>query len=278
MKIVSYSQLRSFSRCQWQWGARYLKTIYPKKQSDPLDIGKLVHNALAQFYGLGGIDWEILRSEFMGDLRPEILAESKRVVDAYLKNGKVEFPGKILAVEFPFQVTLPFDTILVAWIDLIAKIDGKLWLWDHKTASRMTQGLTYPEREQLSLYAWGLMRLGAPIDGYGVNRLTTAKTPTFARFSEEVSETDLISRNKNFIISCRVLPPDSTSMADLPRAFQNDCSWCDYRDLCQLDLHERAKDMSKVVAEEFSYSERGDTATYLERYNTEIPQWWLNDE
>ena len=36
--------------------------------------------------------------------------------------------------------------------------------------------------------------------------------------------------------------------------------------------------MSKVVAEEFNYSERSDTATYLERYNTEIPQWWMSDE
>jgi len=277
MKIVSYSQLRSFSRCQWQWGARYLKTLYPKKQSDPLDTGKLVHNALAQFYGFGEIDWEVLRSEFMGDLRPEILAESKRVVDAYLQSGKSEFPGKILAVEFPFQVTFPFDVILVAWIDLIAKVDNKIWIWDHKSSGRMTHGITHPEREQLSIYAWGLMKLGAPVGGVGVSRLTTTKTPTFDRFFEEVSDLDLVARSKNFMANCKSLPPESVSMIDLPRSFQQDCSWCDYKDLCKLDLHNRMEDMSKVVAEEFTYAERGDTEAYLEKYCKELPKWWLND-
>jgi len=300
MKIVSYSQLRSFSRCQWQWGARYLKTIYPKKQSDPLDIGKLVHNALAQFYGFGEIDWEILRSEFVGDLRPEVLAESKRVVDAYLKNGKAEFPGKVLAVEFPFQVKLPFDTILVAWIDLIARVNEKLWLWDHKTSGRMTYGITHPEREQLSLYSWGLSKLGAPIGGFGVNRLTTTKKPTFARFfdsvyginrtptaplstfgklSEELSDADLQARSKSFVANCKALPPEGISMVDLTRSFQDDCSYrCDYKSLCELDLYGRIEDMSKVVAEEFTYAERGDTEAYLEKYCKELPKWWLEDE
>jgi len=278
MKIVSYSQLRSFNRCQWQWGVRYLKRLYSKAQKDYLDIGKLVHNALAQFYGLGNLNWETLRSEFMGGLRPEILAEGKRVVNAYLANDEVEFPGQILGVEFPFQISLPFDTILVGWIDLITKIDGKIWLWDHKTSARMTKRITSPEREQLSLYAWGLMRLGAPIGGFGVNRLTTAKKPTFARFFEEVNGADLNLRNRNFMTCCKALPSEDVLMTDLPRAFQNDCSWCDYRNLCNLDLHSRGVDLNRLIAEGFNYSERGNTTTYLEKYSTELPKWWLENE
>ena len=275
MQIVSYSQLRSLTRCRWQWGVRYLKRLYSKEQKDYMDVGKLVHNALAQLYGLGEIDWEILRSEFTGNLRPEILEESKRVVNAYLANDEVEFPGRILGVEFPFQVRLPFDIILVGWIDLITKVDGKIWLWDHKTSSRMTKQITPPDREQLSLYAWGLMKLGAPVGGVGVNRITTAKKPTFARFSEGVSEADLISRSKNFVANCKSLPPESISMTDLPRAFQRDCSWCDYRDLCALDLHDRMEDVSRAVAKDFNYSAPGSTEAYLEKYNTQLPAWWL---
>ena len=279
MKIVSYSQLRSLNRCRWQWGVRYLKRLYSNTQSDPMDIGKLVHNALAQLYGLGEIDWEVLRSEFMGGLRPEILAEGKRVVAAYLANHEVEFPGQILGVEFPFQVCLPFDTILVAWIDLITKVDGKIWLWDHKTSSRMTKQITPPERDQLSLYAWGLMQLGAPIGGFGINRLTTAKKPTFARFSEEVNEADLATRSKNFMASCKALPSENVLMTDLPRDFQNDCSWrCDYQELCTLDLYGRRAEMNQLIADGFRYSERGDPAAYLEKYNTELPAWWLEDD
>lgn len=279
MKIVSYSQLRSLNRCRWQWGVRYLKRLYSKAQSDPMDVGKLIHNALAQLYGLGEINWEVLRSEFMGGLRPEILAEGKRVVEAYLMSDKVAFPGQILGVEFPFQVHLPFDTILVAWVDLITKIDGKLWLWDHKTSSRMTRQITPPERDQLSLYTWGLMRLGAPIGGFGINRLTTAKKPTFARFTEKVNEADLTIRSKNFVASCKALPSESVIMTDLPRDFQNDCSWrCDYYELCKLDLYDRRAEMNRLIADSFRYSERGDPVTYLEKYNIELPKWWLEYE
>ena len=278
MKIVSYSQLRSLNRCYWQWGVRYLKRLYSNEQKDPMDTGKLVHNAFAQLYGLGEINWEVLRSEFMGDLRPEILAEGKRVVDAYLANDEVEFPGQILGVEFPFQVRLPFEMILVGWIDIITKVDDKIWLWDHKTSSRMTKRITDPERDQLSLYAWGLMRLGAPMGGIGVNRLTNAKKPTFARFSEEVNESDLQTRSKNFMASCKALPSEDVLMTDLPRSFQLDCDYrCDYKELCKLDLYGRTGEMNRLIAEEFRYSERGDSAVYLEKYNTELPKWWLEE-
>lgn len=278
MKIVSYSQLRSLNRCRWQWGVRYLKRLYSNEQKDPMDVGKLVHNALAQLYGLGEINWEVLRSEFMGGLRPEILAEGKRVVAAYLANDEVEFPGQILGVEFPFQVRLPFETILVGWVDIITKVAGKIWLWDHKTSSRMTKGITPPEREQLYLYTWSLTRLGAPMGGVGVNRLTTTKTPTFARFSEEVSESDLILRSKNFVASCKSLPSENVNMTDLPRSFQRDCSWCDYRKLCEFDLRGRTGEMNRLIAEEFRYSEHGDSTVYLEKYNMTLPKWWLKDE
>ena len=279
MQIVSYSQLRSLTRCRWQWGVRYLKRLYPKAQSDALDKGKLIHNALAQLYGLGEIDWEILRSEFTGNLKPEILDESKRVVAAYLANHEVEFPGQILGVEFPFQVRLPFDIILVGWIDIITKVDGKIWLWDHKTSSRMTKQITYPERDQLSLYTWGLMRLGAPIGGFGVNRLTTAKKPTFARPFEEVSESDLNARSKNFMADCKSIPSEDVIMVDLPRAFQDDCSYrCDYKELCTLDLYGKGVELNRLIAEEFNYSAPGSTEAYLEKYNTEIPSWWLSGE
>lgn len=276
MKIVSYSQLRSLNRCRWQWGVRYLKRLYSNEQKDYMDVGKLVHNALAQLYGLGEINWEVLRSEFMGGLRPEILAEGKRVVAAYLVNDKVEFPGRILGVEFPFQVAFPFDIILVGWIDLITKIDGKLWLWDHKTSSRMTKQITSSEKDQLSLYAWGLMKLGAPIGGFGVSRLTTAKKPTFARFSEEVNEADLAIRSKNFMASCKTLPSEDVLMTDLPRSFELDCAFrCDYKEICELDLYGRRAEMNRLIADSFRYSERGDPVAYLEKYNTELPKWWL---
>ena len=279
MQIVSYSQLRSLTRCRWQWGVRYLKRLYSKEQKDYLDVGKLLHNALAQLYGLGEIDWEVLRSEFTGDLKPEILEESKRVVNAYLENDEVEFPGQILGVEFPFQVRLPFDIILVGWIDIITKVDGKIWIWDHKTSSRMTKQITHPERDQLSLYAWGLMRLGAPIGGFGVNRLTTAKKPTFDRFSEEVSEADLTLRSKNFVAGCKALPSEDVIMTDLPRAFQDDCSYrCDYKELCALDLYGKGVELNRLIVEEFRYSAPGSTEAYLEKYNTELPAWWLEEE
>lgn len=281
MKIVSYSQLRSLTRCRWQWGVRYLKRLYSKEQKDYMDIGKLVHNALAQLYGLGEISWGILHSEFMGDLRPEILDESKRVVDAYLVNDKVEveFPGQILGVEFPFQVKLPFDTILVGWIDIITKVDGKLWLWDHKTSSRMTKQITHPERDQLSLYAWGLMKLGAPIGGFGVNRLIYTKKPNFKRLPEEVNEADLALRSKNFMASYKALPSEDVIMTDLPRSFQNDCDFrCDYKELCALDLYGKGAELNRLIAEEFRYSAPGSTEAYLEKYNTELPKWWLKEE
>ena len=279
MQIVSYSQLRSLTRCRWQWGVRYLKRLYSKEQKDYLDVGKLVHNALAQLYGLGEINWEVLRSEFTGNLKPEILEESKRMVAAYLANNEVEFPGQILGVEFPFQVRLPFDIILVGWIDLITKVDGKLWLWDHKTSSKMTKQITHPERDQLSLYGWGLMRLGAPIGGFGVSRLTTAKKPTFARLSEEVNDADLQMRSKNFLASCKALPSESVIMTDLPRSFQLDCSYrCDYKELCALDLYGKGVELNRLIAEEFNYSTPGSTEAYLEKYNTELPAWWLEEE
>jgi len=123
-----------------------------------------------------------------------------------------------------------------------------------------------------------LMRLGAPMGGIGVNRLTTAKTPTFARFSEEVNEVDLAIRSKNFMASCKALPSESISMTDLPRSFQLDCDFrCDYKELCTLDLYGKAGEMNQLIADGFRHSERGDPAVYLEKYNTELPAWWLED-
>ena len=280
MPIVSFSQLRCINRCTYRWGLQYRRRIYSKSTPEVFILGGLIHAALAQYYAYEFVEWDALVSDYGKPISQESLATAKRTMDAYLDTGAAAYPGRVVGVEYPFQVPLDppqNNHILVGWVDCIEKRDGAFWLWDHKTTSRTPNAPDAHAIYQLNAYAWALTQLGLAVEGVGVNYLVCLKTPKFMRFPMPC--TDLDEWGKRLIANARLLPPADADPSYFPRTTVRDCDWdCDYKDICRLHLEGRMDAVALAVQKDFGVSTPGGDDAYLEQYHPYIPSWWLNDD
>lgn len=116
--------------------------------------------------------WEEEREE-LGDLPKECLA----IMRSYLRHYKADSERyRVIDCEMDEIITLPNGLRLQIIIDLIVEdiIDGGLWIWDHKFRERLAEVDDMLLDPQLTLYFWGVERLGyTPLRGAMYNEVRT---------------------------------------------------------------------------------------------------------
>lgn len=169
---------------RWWWAWR--EGLRPKKETfGPLWFGTGIHLALEKWYRVGterGVDPRTTWREFVGTQVEYVktLVEDgetgegtitqwveagelgEGILTAYLDEFGSDDQWEVLAVELPFQVSIPkpgTKTALVVYagtFDLVARhrTSGEVFLWDHKTAKSIQTG-HLPLDDQAGSY-WAL--------------------------------------------------------------------------------------------------------------------------
>jgi len=229
---LSHSQVRTYGGCSLQW---YLsRRFQPEFMAASLLFGSSFHAALNTFYQ-GRLEGREVTLEDMlaafsthwseelagkhghapvpvkftgkDESEDNLRALAERMIAAFLASAQ---PGKVVAVEEPFEVTIAPDLpVLKGRIDLLEirdDADGvrRLHLVDFKTSARRPAGEDI-DADQLLLYALAAEQIGWP-DSLGLplalrfDYLTKVKAPElisvpvadsrhgFARFVEKVRQ------------------------------------------------------------------------------------------
>lgn len=174
--MLRTSERNLFKRCQWAWERAYIDRLSARHEGKALWFGTGIHLALEHYYVKGtvrGTDpvetWEKYCNETRGDTEYINLyhdGDSREVVNAmelgtamlqeYVKHYGPESHLEVISAEETFKVgvnyqgwapgpeegsaaPVPEKAEYVGTIDLVVRdlITGKIWLWDHKTASRL---------------------------------------------------------------------------------------------------------------------------------------------
>lgn len=177
-----YHRLQTLMTCPRLFGYRYIMHLVPFQTPKPLALGTCTHEALAAYYQ--GNDWE----EALAGVDSKVaymVPQARKIMKAYLK----EYAHERLDVRFveeEFFVTLkgfPFTRR----VDLGVQQDGKLWVWDHKTAGDQKTRLATTKfdatlfSQSIVVGALAQQRTGLPFGGVILNLIGTKEPYMFRR-------------------------------------------------------------------------------------------------
>lgn len=208
---LSWSQIKTWQRCQKQWAYKYQQRLQPIVKQRALYIGSWTHAALESYYKQG--DWKIGHNIYVKEWNGLLLEEKQHLMG----RKKTEFPElierimrsylwyyrhdnwEVYAVELPFETQLKSGIWINGIIDLIIKItypDGTVeyWVIDHKTGTNIPEsGAFHAMDPQLMVYPWAARKeLGIPVTGIIYNYVKS-KAPTIPQLTKKTGQ---ISRRK----------------------------------------------------------------------------------
>lgn len=174
---VSFSELKSWRRCQRQHKFKYVEKLQKRSKSLPLYKGSVMHSCLEAHYK--GEDWKdvwrVFRKEF-NKLLPEekaaygnLPSEVARMMQGYLAHYKrdedeweviTDKDGKPI-VEREFRVRIPKTRVVVKGIiDLVVRDKYGIWVVDHKTVKKEPPSQEFRMTDvQTTLYFWVVLTL-----------------------------------------------------------------------------------------------------------------------
>lgn len=185
--ILTYSALSSFQHCRRKYEYRYLRGLKPMETPEALSLGSTVHEALEVWFAKPNTPWSIkANAEFRkaaaidmvlshNELDNQNLLKAEAMIDGYIQRYPTE-RFEVVDVELPFKTRIfnprtnfPMHHYDYAGkIDAVVRLDGKLYILEHKTTSRIDDA--YMSRiaidSQIALYAQALERvLGERVHG-----------------------------------------------------------------------------------------------------------------
>lgn len=191
---VSYSELSKFRQCPHAHDLSYVQRwSRPNEQGSPLHKGTCWHQTLEAHYNAlrEGKDARAagraqIRDFIALGVDSEVTDLISWMYDGYLERYGLDPSWEILDVEKRFETPLRTRAgrrsgfRLKGGVDILARnrLTGKIWVWDHKTASTLPKDRDLGLDQQLWLYGWAMRQLGIPVYGaiYSVSRTYRTKT------------------------------------------------------------------------------------------------------
>lgn len=199
---VSYSAAQDFRLCEQRYAYRYIDKIEPRVRETAPELGSVLHDYLEAFYrrvqrgrgpaaahrrgvkavrdhkkelrslarvaaGLGAEE----AAQALGSIVPNALV----IAEAYWRvHGKSDAKRKPVLVEEEFELLVAPGIVLPGRIDLVTKEKGDLWLWEHKSTTRVPEHGRRFRDLQTFLYAIAVEEmLGKQVAGVAWNYLRT---------------------------------------------------------------------------------------------------------
>lgn len=189
---VSNSKLKTFRRCPKSYEYKYVQRLTPKQRALTLERGSWLHSLLETYYD--GDNWKAKHNELTKEFYllneedreelGELPTECARIMRSYLRQYRDDLDRYVVVdSELDEIVTLPNGLKLQIIVDLVVedKRTKQLWTWDHKTRKNFSDSDTMLIDPQLTLYYFGLERMGyTPMGGVMYNEICT-KPPTVPR-------------------------------------------------------------------------------------------------
>ena len=258
--VVTYSEMDAYRQCplKHQWG---YKDGWSKEavEGSALSRGSLWHEVLEVHYKTiqkyrGQVPTDDLLDLCRYNVAPLMFDEAGRQSEqqeliTWMYNGHVEMweddpDVEILAVEVPGRVRVrnpdtgkPTRFFYQFKIDLIVRVNGVIYLWDHKSAADFTRENEMDIDDQFGLYTAFLRQVGIPIFGTikseaRTRRLKTKEAPLTDRFRRTHtyrSDVELVNIQRDLLAtaSAAYLNRPDTRLHSSPDPRQ--CSWkCDF--------------------------------------------------
>jgi hypothetical protein len=283
---MSYSQLQVYDCCEYSWYLNYDQGWTTKSTGSALNIGSLIHELLEIHYNLvmnGNMDTEPVIDERLKDLVAEAmdstLNQSSTLSEIYRAGNVVkryinEFAPlkdvgiQIMGVEHHFEVPIVtprgFHFILQGYIDLLISLQGKVWVWDHKSTSNAAfwkPGEVQMD-PQMTLYQYALKLMGIPVHGIIYNFFNTYeyKKPveTAKLFKREPSyRSDIEVKNfaRELLVQVeKVITNSSDPTYPYHRSLRRDCDKCKFKEPCLYAL--KGIDPQPILVTKFMKKER----------------------
>jgi len=177
-KVVSYSELDTYRQCPlkhlWAYKERWKR---PVAEGSALAKGSLWHLVLETHYLTlmdgGTLDQAIESVQpHLSDQASGLQTPDQELIQ-WMYEGYIERYGddkewEILAVEYPFVINLadpdgnpsPYD--IKGKIDLVVRnrLNGSIWVVDHKSGSQLPDTMDLEIDDQFGLYVWALNQPG----------------------------------------------------------------------------------------------------------------------
>lgn len=206
------SEMMTMDNCPQKWYYQYVEQLQKIGSfSWALVYGSALHATLEEMYLTGGKRWSVATLQIPEGAQLTLAQEGQREyyqglvkiqAEQYFKFYKDDFTCmEVVAVEQ--QVDTMFEGLrLKGMIDLIVKMpNGKLWIFDHKTASRLDANtqMGWDFRFQFMFYMWLARRQFPDLEfaGFTINAI---KKPALRQGKTE-SQTAFLSRCEFDMIS-----------------------------------------------------------------------------
>jgi hypothetical protein len=138
------SAIGEYESCERRYRYKYVDLVRPRIHGKALNVGTLLHSALEEFSNGASAD-EALEAmaaavdghEYFGtDDGTVEYHRTRAMVRAYFSRWAVSRERwEVVGVEREFAIELAPGVAFAGKIDLIARADGRLYVWDHKTTS-----------------------------------------------------------------------------------------------------------------------------------------------
>lgn len=266
---ISYSELQALRRCQFRHHMEYVQGWTKEKAPDsPAGFGTAWHDVLNAYYGhlasayRTHYDSAWRKAREVIDEKPEGIQEPLRwMLEGYAAHYSNEPGWRVVAVERKLIVRLPQLRSDLA-INLKCKIDlviqdiktHKVWVDDHKSKKQLPATSNSYRDPQLPLYMFAWNRTYPNLQAHGA-RYSYALVPgkrkrpledewdkRFRRTPVPYTEQELETIARDAYQTAYQAYRNGSLSDYPPRSLSPDCSWCDYRDPCRLNLRGRDLD------------------------------------
>lgn len=230
---ISYSRLGSMRFCPRQHHYAYTQNLEPIAATQALDVGTLVHSGIENFYRNGSFP----------PVEPDLGEVGQKVTSAlstYALLAQLEDRGmEIVDIERKFE--LPIEEVegamLKGVIDLVVRIQGDLYLMEHKTCAQHwsnEQIQTAPQHQLYEMAAESIYE--EPVDGTYYNFLRITKRG--GDFHTDAKRTFV---PKNYTARAEAYEDMLATMRNISDDYKarnsgSHCHYCRFFALCQSDL------------------------------------------
>lgn len=225
---LSVTRLNTLSFCPRSHYYGYTLDLEPKVAADALSLGKLVHSGIEEFYRTGTMP-------MIDDDGGEVTQKARSALSTYGLLAKMQDNFTVVDVEKQFETDVEGHRF-VGVIDAVVRLQGELWLLEHKTCSQHWNDLQLGLAPQHQLYELAAEELyGEPVRGTMYNFLRITKRggefhTDAKRVTIPASEHARTAAWEDMIFKL--------SLMDMGANYRNSgqhCGWCRFSTLCQSD-------------------------------------------
>lgn len=260
---VSFSQLQSWDRCEFQWHLGYSLGFKSPEKKRGLEIGSMGHACLADYYtllmeeGMPASVWIETRLPAISTEWVENVDEASDltnialvswVVRRYMESVDLRDQGhKVLSVEEHFllpQVTPKGRDYMIQGYTDLTTLDpqGRLYLWDHKFTSKFWSPVEVLMDSQMPTYGAAMRDSGRDVFAIIINQVNNYDYKDKNKVTDDkLFKRDVTYRTAKELDSIKL---ETGSMVDdlidnhknPRRSLKRDCKMCQFQEPCLMSL------------------------------------------